>query len=214
MTVLINKKQTITSIFIVLCLFGYIFFPANEFFQYKAVAIIFLVVLPILYTKYFLKSELHFNQFTLGDWKKNIVYLICGLLVAFIVIGSIFIFTDFKLHYFLSAKVKNDFISFLYYELTGVLFTVAVYEGFFRGFIMSYFLEKYKKWSIMIQFLFLLVMIAIFHLPYWFYIMYVIFAPIGGWIYYKSNSLVYSFFGQLLFIILFDATFIALTVNK
>jgi hypothetical protein len=53
----------------------------------------------------------------------------------------------------------------------------------------------------------------LFSLPYWFYIVYLIFAPFAGWIAYKSESILYSFVGQLLFAIIIDATFIALTVK-
>jgi len=209
----INKEQLITSLFIGLCLIGYVFFPANGNFQYKAVALVFLVLLPFLYNKYMLKRENIFKRVIIGDWKENIKWLAIGLSFAFLVITLIFVSSDLRSHYFLSSAVKNDFKQFLLYELLGVSFTVAIYELFFRGFVMFYFSSFLGKWVILGQFLFFAAMALIFGLPYWFYITYLVFTPFAGWIAYKSNSILYSFFGQLLFIIIVDAVFIALAVK-
>jgi hypothetical protein len=210
----INNQQLITVIFILSCLVGYIFFPANGDFQYKASFFVFLAVLPFLYNKYFLKKENLFKRVVIGNWKKNIQYLVMGLIAALLIMAVIFKLTDLGLHYFLPKKVKIDFGSFLIYELGGISFMVAVYEIFFRGFVMNFF-SGLKKWSILIQFLFFVAMILMLRgAPYWFYIVYLVFTPFAGWIAYKSESILYSFFGQWMFIILIDATFIAIVVNK
>lgn len=211
--IILNRQQLVTSIFILLCLVGYIFFPADGSFQYKVVAVIFLVLLPFLYSKYFLKSENLFKKIIIGDWKKNIGWLLIGLLIPFVIMLILFKYTDIQIHYLLSPTVKNDFGKFLLYEFTGVALTVAIYELFFRGFLMFYFAAFFKKWAILIQFMFFVAMALMLNLPYWFYITYLVFTPFAGLIAYKSNSLVYSFIGQLLFIIMFDASFIALTVK-
>lgn len=78
---------------------------------------------------------------------------------------------------------------------------------------MFYFAAFFERWAILIQFLFFLVMALMLGLPYWFYVTYLIFTPFAGWIAYKSDSVLYSFVGQLLFIVIFDASFIALTVK-
>lgn len=210
---ILNKKEIITSIFALLCLAGYVFFPSNGYFQYRAVAIVFLILLPFLYNKYFLKEKTLFGRIAIGDWKSNLKYLSIGLLGAFMVIAIVFKYTGLAQHYFLSTAVSNNFGSFLMYEFTGVLLTVALYEIFFRGFILFKF-SSFEKWAILVQVLFFLAMILMFfNLPYWFYINYLVFAPFAGWIAYKSNSILYSFVGQLLFIVIIDATFIALVVK-
>jgi hypothetical protein len=213
-TLKLNKEIIITSVFVLLSLAGYVFFPANGYFQHKAIPVVFLVLLPFLYNKYFLKKENLFTQIKIEDWKNNLKWLAVGLLSALLIIGVIFKYTDLGQHYFLAKNIKNDFWKFLWYELTGVAFTVATYELFFRGFVMNYFKGFLGKWSILIQFFFFItLLLMLFGLPYWFYIVYLIFAPFTGWIAYKSESIVYSFVGQLLFVIIIDATFIALTVK-
>ena len=213
-SLVLNKKEIVTSIFIIFCLVGYVFFPANGSFQRKTVAALFLVLLPFLYDKYFLKEINVFKKITIGDWKKNLKLLGGGMLGAFLVIALIFKYTDIAGHYFLPLGVKGDFGSFLLYELTGVALTVFVYELFFRGFVMFHFSSLFKKWAVLVQFVFfLLLILLLWGLPYWFYVVYLVFAPFAGWIVYKSNSILYSFFGQLLVVILVDAAYIALIVK-
>ncbi len=211
---ILNKKEIITSVFILLCLAGYVFFPADGSFQYKAVPVIFLVLLPFLYAKYFLREQSVFQKITVGDWKNNLKWLLMGLLFAFLCMFLLFKYTDLAIHYFLPAGVKKDFWQFLEYELLGAAFIVVTYELFFRGFVMFHFAKYLKKWAILAQFLFFLALILmLWNLPYWFYVVSLVFAPFAGWIAYKTDSILYSFFGQLLFVIIVDATFIALTVR-
>lgn len=209
----LNKKEIVTSIFIILCLAGYVFFPATGTFQHKLVMLIFLVLLPFLYCRYFLKEKNIFSRFSVGDWKNNLISLIIALIGSFFIIYLLFEYTELLSHYFLPLGIKNNFSLFLIYEFTGVAFTVILYELFFRGFIMFYFKSFTGKWSVLIQVLFFILMITLFNLPYWFYITYLIFAPIAGWLAYKSESLLYSYFGQLFFIIIVDAYYIAVTVK-
>lgn len=209
----ISKENLITAIFMLFVLAGYVFFPANNFFQYKAVSLISLVLLPFLYNKYFLKKENIFRKFLLKDYLKNLQWLALGLLFAFLVAIILNNITDVQKHYLLSPNVKNNFLQFLLYEFTGVAFTVAIYEFFFRGFVMFYFSVFFGKWSILVQFLFFCVMLAMLNLPYWFYITYLVFTPFGGWIAYKSDSVLYSLIGQFIFIVFVDASFIAMTIK-
>ncbi|MEI7890523.1 MAG: lysostaphin resistance A-like protein [bacterium] len=209
----INKKDNIVCFFMLTCLLGYVFFPAGGFFQYQLTSIIFLILLPFIFSKYFL----HKNLFKCLKFKiekiNSLRSLAIGLMLSFVLIALLFEFTDLGMHYLLSPVVKNNFFDFLLYEFTGVAFTLILYEIFFRGFVMGYFKESIGAWSILIQFLFFLVMIGLLNLPYWFFVLYLIFTPFAGLIYYATNSIIYSFLGQLFFIILVDATFIALTVK-
>ncbi|KKQ44736.1 MAG: hypothetical protein US63_C0024G0008 [Candidatus Moranbacteria bacterium GW2011_GWC2_37_8] len=210
----LNKEIIITSTFIFFCLLGYIFFPANGIFQNRSVAVLFLVILPYLYNKFFLKKKNLFAKFiSIGDWKKNIKYLIIGLLIAALIILIFFKYTELAQHYFLPKNVKSNFINFIVYEITGIVFTVAIYEIFFRGFIQLYFSTFFGKWAVLIQFLIFSALMLALGLPYWFYITYFVFTPFAGWIVYKSESLLYSFIGQCLFIIAIDVSFIALFVK-
>lgn len=207
----LNKKEIITTFFILLCLAGYVFFPANGSFQYKAVAIIFLLVLPFLYNKYFLKEENIFKRILIGDWKSNLKWLGIAMIGALLGIFLLFKYGNLTDHYFLPSGIKKDFWNFLIYELTGVAFIIFLYEFFFRGFVMFNFKTSLEKWSILIQFLFFLSLILmLWSLPYWFYVVYIVFAPFAGWVAYKTKSILYSFFGQLLLVIIVDSAYIAL----
>src|SRR6266702_3184686 len=135
----LNKKQIITTFFILFCLMGYVFFQANGFFQYKAVFVIFLIVLPFFYNKLFLAEDNFFRKIKITNLKNDLKILSLGLIITFLIIVLFFKYTDIQRHYLLSPIVKKDFWQFLLYEFTSVAFTVAVYEIFFRGFVMFYF---------------------------------------------------------------------------
>ncbi len=208
-----NKELVITTVFFIACLFGYIFFPAKGLFQYRFVSLVFLIVLPFLYNKYFLKKDDIFRRFVAGNWKENLKWLALGLFFPSLLMVLIFVSTDILNHYFLPLNIKNNFGQFLIYELSGIAFTVLMYELFFRETVMRYYMSFFGKWSILIQFVFFVGLVVFLNLPYWFYISYLVFAPFAGWISYKSDSIWYSFLGQWLLILIIDAVFISLTVK-
>lgn len=209
----INKKITITTIFILFCLGGYLYFPSTGNFQHKSVTVIFLVMLPFLYSKYVLKRTTIFQQFKIGDWKRNLRNMIMSIFFALLIITLIFINTEIAKHYFLPSDVKRQFSQFLIYELLGVSFTVAIYEFFFRGFIQNFYQDYFGKWAIFAQLMFFLIMVLALGLPYWFYISYLIFNLFAGWMVYEGKSILYSALGQIIFIIVLDASFIGLYIK-
>ncbi len=101
----INKQEIATSVFIILCLLGYVFFPASGTFQYKTVAVFFLMLLPFLYNKYFLKRRNIFNGINIGDWKNNLKFLTIALAAAFVLMVVIFKYTDLMQHYLFALNV-------------------------------------------------------------------------------------------------------------
>lgn len=198
-------------IFTITCLLGYVFFPTENLFQYKLSPIFFLIIVPFLFGKYFLKKETILARINTDNWKKGLLLIIISVFCSLVIALLLFKYTDLLKHYLLSPSVKNSFGKFFLYELTGVAFTVAIYELFFRGFVMFYYSPIVKRYSIVIQAVFFLFLLLLFFdLPYWFFITYIIFTPFAGWIAYESKSLVYSYFGQLFFIIFFDAIFISM----
>lgn len=205
-----NIELITTFIFVLFCLALYIYFPASGYFQYKAVALVFLVLLPYLFSRFILKEESFFEKIIIGEWKKNLILMLIGLLISFLIAISLFKFTDLLNTYPLSQSVRNNFWEFISYELLGVSFTVAVYEIFFRGFLMFYLEKFFGLWSILIQFLIFFAMILLLGIPFSYYFLYILFIPIAGIIAYKSKSILYSFMGQLIFIIIVDATAIVL----
>lgn len=211
----ISKKQVITTIFILTCLGGYVFFPRSGAFQYRTAMFVFFALLPFLYDKLFLKENIILKGINFGNGLNNVKWSAISLVLPLVLMFILFKYLNLGVHYFLPISVKEDFGKFLLYEFTGVSFTVAMYEIFFRGFVMNFFRADFGKLAILIQFLFFALMLLVFNfnLPYWFYISYLVFSPFAGWIAYMSGSILYSFVGQLLFIIMIDAGYIALIVK-
>jgi membrane protease YdiL (CAAX protease family) len=107
----------------------------------------------------------------------------------------------------------KSFGYFVFYELVLVAFFTAVYEFFFRGFVLFHFAPDLKYWAIVVQYGLFLLLLLVTGSSFWALAPYIIFAPFAGWIAYKSDSLAYSFFGQLIFIIIID-TYIVVSLAK
>lgn len=204
------KEIIITVLFSLACLIGYVFFPAKGIFQYKVITLIFLIILPFLFNNLFLEEKKGWREiFQIGNWKEGLKWLGYSAVISFLIIVLLLLNTDLADHYFLPMSVKNNFGQFLLYEMSGVLFTVFIYTYFFLAFLMNFFVKYIGKWSIVIQYLFFLIMIIMFNLPYWFYISYIVFLPLAGLVFLKSKSIIYPFLGQWLFVVFLDAYFIA-----
>lgn len=201
----INKHIIATLLFSVMCVLLYVKFPSTDYFQFKVKAIIFFVIVPYIYQKVVLKEKSFLNNIKIGDWKNNITITSVCILVGLLLIGLIFRFTDLLNHYPLSLKIRNDFWQFFLYEVLSVSFTVLLYDIFFRGFVISYFAKYFGKVAILIQIALFVFMLLLLSVPFAFYFWYIVFIPLAGIIFYKTNSLIYSFLGHLIFMILTDA---------
>jgi len=203
-----NKNILITTLFILLCLGLYVFFPVAGNFQQIVTAVIFFVLLPVLYNAVVLKKNRTFYRLHLGDWKKGIFWAIVGMAASLIIIGGFIKYGDFVHKYALPAGLGSNFGYFAFYELVLVAFFTALYEFFFRGFVMFHFSPIVKTWAVVIQFVLFVLLLLVTGGVSWPFVPYIIFAPFAGWIAYKSDSLLYSFVGQLIFIIIIDASVI------
>lgn len=201
-----KKKEIVSILFILISLITYTFFPVKDNFQQMVTMFVFFVVLPLLFNFIFLKNKISFYGISVGDWKKGLIY---GCASIFIVGVLLFIATnyfDFLNKRAVPELIANDFWEFVFYELVVVAFFVAVYEFYFRGFIMPIFAEIFGRWAILIQAaIFFSLILFIGGASMFLFLPYLLFSLFGGLIVQKSRSLIYSGIAQLFLIIILDA---------
>ena len=203
-----NKNILITTLFILFCLGLYVFFPAAGNFQQIVTAVVFFVLLPVLYNTVVLKKNRRFYRLQMGDWKKGVFWAIVGVVISLGIISGLIKYADFLHAYPLPSDIGGNFGYFLFYELVLVAFFTAMYEFFFRGFVLFHFSPFIRTWAVLVQFVLFVLLLWATGSVSWLFAPYIIFAPFAGWIAYKSDSLLYSFSGQLIFIIIIDASVI------
>jgi membrane protease YdiL (CAAX protease family) len=205
-----NKETLITIFFILSSLFLYVLFPAEELFQKGVIIIVFFVLLPILFIKFVLKRNNNFYGLEIGDWKKGVLWSAYAIFIMFIVLLFLIKYFNFFSYYTIPFSTIIDFNKFILYEFLIVLFFIAIYEFYFRGFIMFLLISRFKYWAIVIQFLIfsLLILSTRDVLVIYLFLPYLIFSPLAGIIAQKSRSIIYSALTQFLIIICLDVVFI------
>ncbi len=169
---------------------------------------IFLVLLPFLFYKYILKNSDSIIKFEIGDYKKGLLYAGISLVICFIVIALQSYFYNFLDKYAIPSFITESFFKFLIYELLLILPIVAIFEFYFRGFLMGIFSKKIGYWSILLQSaLFSLFLLLSSDELIQFY-PYLIFSIFGGWIALKSRSLIYSTTAQFILIFVLNVIII------
>jgi len=207
----INLEIIVTSIVILVCMILFSFFPVKGIFQQVVLSIVFLFLVPFLYIKIVFKDKLRNFGLQAGSWKEGFLVIpICFLLMAGLVY-TVFKYTGFREYYFLGDySFTQDFIYLFIYEFAVVNLWVALYEFFFRGFVMFYFGKKIGAYSIFIQFLFFILFFNILEKLNMDNIFYILIAPFAGWIAYKSKSLVYSYFFSIIVLVIVDIIYLKL----
>lgn len=206
-----NQKGWITIIIAVICLALFVFFPTSNLFQRLMVAIAFFLITPILYIKIILKENLEdygirfkFNNY---DLSLSAIFTLVLISLLYVIIKHTGLLADF-----LSPQsIAHDFKIFILYEIFAVGFFTLIFEFFFRGFIAIGVGKFIKYWSILFQFLFIIMLVLATHGQEWTIILYAMSAPFSGFMAYKSKSIVYSFAVSYLFILLADTLLIIFT---
>lgn len=202
-----RKRLVADCFFVLLCLITYNFFPANNLFQQIMATVIFLVLMPLSYKKFVLKEPIIEFGFKVGDWKKGLIWMLGSLFISLLIYLVIFKSTNYLTLYKLPVVVVDNFWTFLLYETLLVPFFVAIYELFFRGFLLFNFAKKIGIYAILLQFSIFILLMAIQGFKPEF-LPYLIFSFFAGLIAYKSDSMLYSFLGQTILIFLVDVSVI------
>jgi len=135
---------------------------------------------------------------------------VLSVIISLFIVSLLIKFSNLSSNYALPAGVAENFGYFIFYELVLVAFFTAIYEFFFRGFVLFHFAPTLGHWAVVVQYGLFLLLLLVTSSMNWSFTPYIIFAPFAGWIAYKSDSLLYSFIGQLIFIIIIDASVIKL----
>lgn len=199
------KKFIITAVFILLLLIIYGFFPTYDVFQQVVAIIIFFIIVPILFSKFFLKTNLSEIGLCVGDWKQGLMLSIISFLASSLAIFILIDFFDFLEKYPIPEDIIYSYGNFLSYVFIKILFVIVAYEFFFRGFLMLILEKKLKYWSIAAQFLIFILLAAATRSSFWLLLPYMIFAPFAGLIVYKSRSILYSSGFQFIALIILNA---------
>jgi len=205
-----NKEIIVTVFFIVASLFLYTIFNGENIFQKTIISLVFFVVLPILFNKFILKGAIDLFGLRIGDWRQGILWSFYSLIVVSFIFFIISKYLGFFNHYAAPFFIVIDFGKFLLYEFAVVAVLIAVYEFYFRGFVMFVFKANFKYWAILIQTLIFvaLVLSARDSVVFYMFLPYLIFAPFAGFVAYKSKSILYSGISQFLIVVFLDTVFI------
>lgn len=204
-------KETIVTVGVILvCLFLYVLFPTKNIFQQIISTLTFFLAIPFLYVKIILKREIGNYGIQKGNWTAGLFWSAIAIPTAIAALYFLIRYTGFLEKYSLPQAVRENFVFFLGYEILLTGFFAAVYEIFFRGFLMRSLSEKVGYLAIILQSIAFLLLFFLSSSLSWSIVPYLIFAPFSGLIAYQSRSLLYSFASNFLFIIIADSIFIKL----
>lgn len=208
---LLSLEVAITSLVALVCMGLFIFVPTKGIFQEVVLTLISLLLIPILYIKIILKEKLINFGCQLPTWREGLFIIPISFFIISIFAWIVFRHTDFLVDYSLGGTVVAKSVwYFMLYEFLLVNFFVVVYEFFFRGFLMFYFVKKKDIWGVFIQWAVFMVFCGMsdkFSLDYIFYF---ISAILSGIIAYKSKSLVYSYFFSIIVLVIMDVIYLKL----
>ncbi len=200
-----RKDIFIATLFTLASLFVYAIFPTKNNFQQVIVLLVFFVLFPLIFNKLFLKRKLSFYGLSLGDWRKGLILSTASLVLMGFIFLILSVYFNFLGNYNIPVFILNNLKGFLFYEFIMVLFFVATYEFYFRGFILAIYKEEFKDLAILIQAgLFLILFLTIKGSTLNTFLPYLVFAPLAGLITIKSRSIIYSFVTQFLIILVID----------
>ena len=204
------KKEIITFLVVFLCLLLAVSFPANGDFQLLSRIIFFLIILPVLFIKFVLKSQLQEFGLNLSDTRKGLLWSFVMLIVSYLIALILFYFFHLENKYTIPSFVIDNFWVFVFYELAVMNFIIFVFEFFFRGFLQTILERRIGFWSPLIQFFVFLVFLFLTQKLAWQYAPLIIVSLTGGIVAYKSKSFIYSYLMALIFTISFDLYIIEL----
>lgn len=145
-----NKRLWMSNVIIAAGLLATFFFPTESGTQAMIAGFGFLVVLPLLYTRFFLREKLSFLGVSWGDVTRGSIWL--GLFLAAFA-GSLFAvarYTSLLSRFSVPVSVRESFLMLLVYiALVGIY--VFLFEFFFRGFVMAVWTKAFGPKSIIMQ---------------------------------------------------------------
>lgn len=207
-SILNNTELLVTGAVTIVCLFLVGYFPKTSLFQEVVVGLAFLLVIPALYCKIVLKNNLADLGIQTGSMKNGIIWMAVSAAMLFLIFYIIFHYTGFKDKYSPPQKAITDFRYFVLYEVLIVGFITALYEFFFRGFILFSFKKAFGSWSIILQTAIFLILLAFSDNADYSFIPLLASSLFSGITAYKCQSLIYSFAISFFTIVIVDSVII------
>ena len=204
------KDFIITTLFILILVIIYAFFPVKNSFQQLVVMVAFFGIIPIIFNTVILKIKLSDTGFKFGDWKQGLIWSGIAIIITGIIFFIAIHFFNFLKHYTIQTIITQNYKNFLFYEFFYILPVVFIYEFFFRGFIMLATRIRIYYWAIVLQMLIFFILTVATKSFTWVLFPYIIGAPLAGIITYKSNSIFYSTSFQFIMILILDAGIVRL----
>ena len=194
------------------CLLLLMRFPTQEenLFQQYVSGLAFLAFIPFLYIRIILKKGLKDFGLQSGNVRKGIFWTAVSFVISFLLVFLAQKYLGLSEKYGAPQLIFSGFARFLLYAFLITAPWAALYEFFFRGFILFGTEKNIGYWAVILQFAMFALMVAFFKDPMSM-IFYVIAAPFSGIIAYQSRSLIYSFFYSWIFIVICSAVAVKFT---
>jgi membrane protease YdiL (CAAX protease family) len=182
-----------SNVIIVASLLGVMFFPTDGGFQTIIATITFLIILPVLFIRFFLKEELSLFGTSWGNVTQGMFWLVLSLIFVIGSFAGLYRYTSVLSQINVPLLIRQSFSVFLIYAVsTAILF--GAQEFFFRGFILNVYRKIFGYKAIAAQAIFAIILslvktnglgieTGIISL----------FAMYSGWMAYRSQSIWYSF---------------------
>lgn len=179
------------------------FFPTADAVQALVSESIFLIVLPAVFTRFFLKEKLSSIGLSLGNEVRGGLWLGTLIAVTFLCIALATHYTDILSQFTIPLSVRLSFLVFLIYTLIAGMY-IFIFEFFFRGFVFFVWERVVGINAIFIQTVFFMVFFLLasygkVSAP--FFIMSVM-AIGSGLLVERSRSILYSFLFSYISVIL------------
>lgn len=204
------KEELITLAVVVACLALFFLFPTQGAAQAVTAGLVFFFLVPFLYLKLVLKRNLQDYGWQLGNWKQGLLFAAISLVASLLIFYALYHYTTFIKVYQLPISARSNFWLFLAYEFILVGFFLALYEFFFRGFVLFSFFPKLGWLAAVLQLLIFALFLLVGGNLVWQNVFYLIIAVFSGLIVTKSRSLLYAFGFGLVFCLISDAVIIKL----
>jgi membrane protease YdiL (CAAX protease family) len=196
-TMTIQRKQWWMSNALIVASFVLVlFFPTEDNFQTVATNSFFLVIMPLVFIRYFLREPWVNFGFSMGNISQGIGWLLFFLGGTIVALAGTYRYTHFLSTIAVPLSVRSSFVSFLLYiSIVATIFFIQ--EIFFRGFVLNIWKRLWQSTGAIFAQAILAVALSFFgsSTPSGAILLVLGIASLcGGFIASRSQSILYSFF--------------------
>lgn len=203
MSMMITQRQWwMSNVVIVASVLAVKLFPTHDSIESLLAGFVFLVVLPYLFVRMFLKQKIADFGWSFGNVTQGIIWLIVGLLIA---IGGIVTAVHYSVigsYFVVPASARLSFLMFLVYIGIAGMY-IFILEFFFRGFVLNLWKNALGNYAILAQGILFIIMVIVASRQFTL-LTTAIFAMslMSGAVVARSQSILYSFIFSYISVIL------------